>query len=46
MAETITLFGNMRVNEIVSATRINEYYKREFFEEPSEPPILWGGDSS
>ena len=45
MDETISLFGDPRVNEVVSATRINEYYKREFFEEPSDPYGFWGGDS-
>ena len=45
MDETISLFGDPRVNEVVSATRINEYCKREFFEEPSNPHGLWGGDS-
>ena len=44
MDETIILFGDPRVNEVVSATRINEYCKREFFEEPYDPHSLWGGD--
>ena len=44
MDETIILFGDPRVNEVVSATRINEYCKREFFEETFDPHGLWGGD--
>ena len=46
MDEIIILLGDPQVNEVVSATRINEYCKREFFEEPSNPHGLWGGDSS
>ena len=45
MDETISLFGDPHVNEVVSATRINEDCKREFFEEPSDLHGLWGGDS-
>ena len=33
------------VNEVVSATRINEYCKMDFFEEPSDLHGLRGGDS-
>ena len=44
MDETISLFSNPRVNEVVSATRINEYCKREFFEERFDQHGLWGGD--
>ena len=46
MDERIILFGDPRVNEVVSATRINEYCKRDFFEEPSDPHGLSGGESS
>ena len=45
MDETMSLFGDPRVNEVMSATRINEYCKREFLEEPSKLHGLWGGDS-
>ena len=45
MDETIDLFGDPWVNEIVSDTKINEYCKRDFFEEPSDPHGLWGGGS-
>ena len=44
MEKTIRLFGDSGVNEVVSATRINEYCKRGFFEEPSNLHGLWGGD--
>ena len=33
MDETISLFGDPRVNKVLSATRINEYCKRDFLEE-------------
>ena len=45
MDETIRLFGDPRFNEVVSATKINKYCKREFFEEPYDLHGLWGGDS-
>ena len=45
MDETINLFGDPGVNEVVSATRINEYCKRDFFEEPFDLHSLRGGDS-
>ena len=45
MDETISMFGDPRVNEVVSATRINEYCKRELLEETLHPHGLWGGDS-
>ena len=45
MDKAINLFGNPGVNKVVSATRINEYCKREFFEEPSNSHGLWGGDT-
>ena len=41
MDETIIPFGDPQVKEVVSATRINEYCKREFFEESSDPHRLW-----
>ena len=46
MDETISLFGDPWVNEVVSATRINEYCKREFFEATYDLHVLWGGDLS
>ena len=45
MDKIISLFGNPRVNEVMSASRINEYCKRDFFEETFDPHGLWGGDS-
>ena len=45
MDEIINLFGDPQVNEVVSATRINEYCKRDFFKEPSDSHGLGGGDS-
>ena len=45
MDKKINLFGDMRVNDIMSATIINEYCKRELLEETLDPPSLWGGDS-
>ena len=45
MDKTIILFGDPGVNEVMSATIINEYYKREIFEETLDPHGLWGGDS-
>ena len=45
MDKTIILFGDPRVNEVTSATKINEYCKREFLEEALDPHGLWGGDS-
>ena len=45
MDKTISLFGDPRVNEVLSATIINEYYKREIIEETLDPHGLWGGDS-
>ena len=37
MKKTISLFGDPGVNEVMSATRINEYCKREFIEETLDP---------
>ena len=45
MDETIIPFGDPRVNKVMSATRINKYYKRELLEETLDPHGLWGGDS-
>ena len=44
MEKTIGQFGDPRVNEVMSATRINEYCKRDIFEETHDPHCLWGGD--
>ena len=46
MDETISLFGNPRFNEVVSASKINEYCKRDILEETLDPHGLWGGDSN
>ena len=46
MDKTIILFGDPRFNEVMSATRINEYYKRELLEETLNSHGLWDGDSS
>ena len=45
MEKTINLFGDLRVNEVMSATRINDYCKKELLEETLDPHGLWGGDS-
>ena len=45
MKKTTSLFGDLRVNEVMAATRINEYYKRDILEETLDPHGLWGGDS-
>ena len=45
MDKIIILFGDLRVDEVMSATIINEYCKRDIFEETPEPHGLWGGDS-
>ena len=41
----IFLFGDPGINEVMTATRINENCKREIFEETLDPHGLWGGDS-
>ena len=46
MDKKINLFGNLRVNEVMSAIRINEYCKREILEETLDLHHLWGGDFS
>ena len=45
MDKTINLFGDLRVNEVMGATRINEYSKKDILEETLDPHGLWGGDS-
>ena len=45
MDKTIILFGDPGVNEVMSATKINEYCKRELLEETIEPHGFGGGDS-
>ena len=45
MDKTISLFGNMRVNEVMGATRINEYCKRDLLEEKLDSHGLWGDES-
>ena len=45
MDKTIILLGDLRVNEVMSATRINESCKRDLLEETLDPHGLWGGDS-
>ena len=44
MDKTMNVFGDPGVNEVMSATRINVYCKREFFEETSDPHGFWGGE--
>ena len=46
MDKAIMLFGDPKVNEVTSASRINEYCKMELLEETLNPHGLWGGDSS
>ena len=43
--KTINLFGDPRVNEVISANIINEYCKREFLKEALDVDGLWAGDS-
>ena len=43
MDKTIIMFGDPRVNEVVSATKINEYCKRGIIEETLDPHGLWDG---
>ena len=45
MDKTISLFGNPGVNEVMSASKINDYCKRDFFEETFELHGLWGFES-
>ena len=45
MDKTIILFSNSNVNEVMSATKINEYCKREIIEETLDLHGLWGADS-
>ena len=45
MDKTISMFGDPGVNEVMSATIINEYCKSEFFEEICDPHGFCGGDS-
>ena len=45
MEKTIILFGNLRVNEVMGATRTNEYCKRNILEETLNLHGLWGDDS-
>ena len=45
MDKIISLFGDPGVNEVMSATKINEYCKRDIFEETPNLHGLWGGDS-
>ena len=45
MDKTISLFGDHGVNEVMSDTRINEYCKRDIFEETLDSHGLWDGDS-
>ena len=45
MDKTIGLFGNLRVNEVMGATRINEYCKRNLIEETLDLHGLWGNES-
>ena len=45
MEKTISMFGDMRVHEVMGATIINEYCKRDLLEETLYLHGLWGGDS-
>ena len=44
MDKTINLFGVPSANEVMSATRINEYCKRNLLEETFDLHGLWGSD--
>ena len=41
----MNLFGDLRVNAIMSAIRINEYCKRDILEETLDFHGFWGSDS-
>ena len=41
MDKTISLFVNLRVNEVMDATGINEYCKRNLLEETIDLHGLW-----
>ena len=45
MEKTISLFGNIRVNEVMGATIINEYCKSNILEETLDLHGLWGDES-
>ena len=45
MDKIVILFGDLRVNEVMSATRINEYCKNDLLEKTLDLHGLWGGDS-
>ena len=45
MDKTINLFGDLMVNEVMGATRINDYCKRDLLEETLDPRGFWAGDS-
>ena len=44
MDKTINLFGDLRVNKVMGATRIDAYCKRDLLEETLDPHGLSGGD--
>ena len=44
MYKTISLFGNSRINEVMSATRINEYSQRDLLEVTLDLHDLWGSE--
>ena len=46
MDKNISLFGNLRLKEVMGATRINEYCKKDILQETLDLHGLWGGDSS
>ena len=45
MEKTINLFGDLRFNEVMGSTILNDYCKRDLLEETLDPHGLWGGDS-
>ena len=46
MDRTIKLFINLRVHEVMGATRIDEYCKRDILEETLDLHGLWGNESN
>ena len=46
MDKTISMFDDLRVNEVMGATIMNEYCKRDLLKEILDSHGLWDGDFS